>query len=408
MKGDFHPRSGAIRLDRAAEAGTRRQDSSNLSPEIRSLTMGTGRRAPQLSGPRRLNTYTAQRIAATGPARRHPDNETPWVIVLVAHLERGSAPTPDVLVDRLEGVAPNFPLISSRLHGKWWVPSTLPVISVAESGTAPLAVAPIAAFDLRNEPPVRVVVDMQRDWLVLCAHHFAFDGLGVVSLLRSLLTGSSEVAPDYRVRISPRRAPTDAIRRLIWPADRVAPSDAPPEADSFVSTKVTLPGRNLTARLSRATAAAAGEHNRMRNRPLRRIGLSVAVGGVGGEAATYRRVDVLPGQDVVAAVNEALADPEVPTEVNGLPPGAFLLRPLLKRFSDTALISNLGRLDLNSVTSVEFYPVARGRSAVAIGAAGLAGQPITLTLRARDLDANDAELFLERIVVHLDAQDERS
>jgi hypothetical protein len=139
----------------------------------------------------------------------------------------------------------------------------------------------------------------------------------------------------------------------------------------------------------------------MRNRSLARIGLSIAVGGVGKEAATYRRVDLSPSEDVQAAVNHALSDPAVPPEVNGLPPGAFLLRPFLTRFSDTMLISNLGRLDL-PVMSVEFFPVARGRSAVSIGAVGLSDRPVTLTLRARDLDPIDAKTLLDRIAVHLE------
>jgi hypothetical protein len=301
----------------------------------------------------------------------------------------------------LEGVAADSPLLASRLRGKWWIPSSIPGISVAESGASPLDVAPTEKFDLWNEPPLRVVTDPQGDWLLLCAHHFAFDGLGMVSLLPSLLTGTSEVLPQYGVRASPRRAPTDAVRRLVRPADPIARSATAPRADSFVSTEVNLSGPGITAKLARASAEAAREHNRDHNRPLKRIGLSVAVGGVGREAATYRRVDVFPDQDVESAVTMALADPTVPAEVNGLPPGAFLLRPLLKRFSDTMLVSNLGRLDLDGVTKVEFYPVARGRSAVAVGATGLTGQPVTLTLRARDLNPKDAARFLERIVARL-------
>jgi len=119
------------------------------------------------------------------------------------------------------------------------------------------------------------------------------------------------------------------------------------------------------------------------------------------DAATYRRIDLSPGQDAETAVVTALADPAVPAEIKGLPPGAFLLRPLLNRFSDTMLVSNLGRLNLESVTRVEFYPVARGRSAVSIGAAGLMDKRVTLTLRARDLDSGDTASLLERIVANL-------
>lgn len=136
-------------------------------------------------------------------------------------------------------------------------------------------------------------------------------------------------------------------------------------------------------------------------RRLHRIGISVAVGGVGGEGATYRRVDVSSLEDVEAEVRVALSDPTVPPELKGLPRGAFLLQPLLQRFSDTLLVSNLGRLHLPEVRSLEFYPVARGRSAVAIGAAGLEGGSTTLTVRSKHLSQSDAEALLSRITAAL-------
>ena len=334
-------------------------------------------------------------------AVRHPDRQTAWVIVLLAHVVAGAAPSPEVMRERLTTASSGFPLIASRLHGKWWIRSRAPEIAVAAPGSSPLDIAPIGPFDLQNESPVRVVVAAEGEWLLLCAHHFAIDGLGMVSLMNSILTGARGSAPDYTVSNAPRRLPTDALRRLATPADPIAPSAAPPPAETFVSAQVQLTGRNVTARLGRACAEAAWEHNRAQGRPLRRFGLSVAVGGAHGEGATYRRIDFAPGQDVETAVSRALADPSVPADLTSLPPGAHLLRPLLKRFSDTMLVSNLGRLEVPA-SGVEFYPVARGRSAVAVGAAGLAGRPTTVTLRARDLDASDATALLNRIVIHLE------
>lgn len=322
--------------------------------------------------------------------------------MLIAHLEAGSVAPRDVLVERLGAAAANFPLMASRMHGKWWIPSSIPDVFVAEAGVSPLEIAPIGPFDLAEESPVRVVTASDGNWLMLCAHHFAIDGLGMVSLLRALLTGRPGSLPGYRVRNSPGHPATHSLQRLIRPADPIAPSAIAPSSESFAATDVLLSGPNFTARLSRASVEAVREHNHTRSRPLRRIGLSIAVGGVDTDAATYRRVDLSPGQDAEAAVIEALADPAVPAEIKGLPPGAFLLRPLLNRFSDTILVSNLGRLDLESVTRVEFYPVARGRSAVSVGAAGLAGKRVTLTLRARNLDSDDTASLLERIAVSLE------
>ena len=317
--------------------------------------------------------------------------------MLIAHLAPGSGPSPSVLSERLEASPTDFPLLGSRMQGKWWVPSSPPDVTSAPPGTSPIDVAPIQPFDLHHEAPLRVIYSTDRSWLMLCAHHFAIDGLGMVSLLRSLLGGSRGVS-GYRVRNSPRQPPTGLMRRFLKPADSVASSLTLPSSESFSSIDVALSGPDITARLCRASVEAVREHNLSLGRPLRRIGLSVAVGGVGRDAATYRRIDLTPGQDVEGAVKEALADPSVPTEIKGLPPGAFLIRPFLNRFSDTLLVSNLGKLDLDPVSKIEFYPVARGRSGLSIGAAGVAGQSGSLTLRATNLNNGDASSLLGRIV----------
>lgn len=344
-------------------------------------------------------------IRAAGPAHRHPDRRTAWVIVLLARLGSENVHPPVPLLDaRLEEAASTeFPLLRGRLHGDRWVRSTPPVVRVEAHAPDPLAVAPLGPFDLTSEPPLRVMTDRDGGWLLLCAHHFAFDGLGMVSLLRHLLTGSASRAPDYTKRTSPRRNLTEPLRRLLAPAHRVAPSPDPPARESFASAQVEIAGPNVTARLASACVEAARTHNIAQRRPLRRAGLSVAVGGVGGESATYRRIDVRPGDDIEGRVRAALASPAVPPEVNGLPRGSFLLRPVLARFSDTVLVSNLGRLDL-PLRSLEFYPVARGRSAVAVGAAGLGGRATTITVRARDLDRRDATSFLDNVITNMEEE----
>jgi hypothetical protein len=343
-------------------------------------------------------------IAASAPVRRHPDRRTTWIIVLLARTEEGAVPPPDVLLERTEAAALDAPLLASRLHGEWWVPSSAPPVTVARSGD-PLETAPLHSFDLRQEPPLRIVTSARRDWLLLAGHHFAFDGLGMVSVLRALLSGLSEPAPNYAELDATPHSMAPAFARLLRPADPVAPSGRTPLADSFASADMRLSGPNVTAALARASATAVSVHNAQASRNLRRIGISVAVGGVGGQGATYRRIDVSAVDEVEAAVMSALADPMVPAELKGLPPGAFLLQPLLQRFSDTFLVSNLGRLDLPEVRRLEFYPVARGRSALAIGAAGLVGGETTLTLRSRTLAQPDAESLLTKITRALPRRD---
>jgi hypothetical protein len=339
-------------------------------------------------------------IAPSAPVRRHPDRRTTWIIVLLARTEEGAVPPPNVLLDRIQLATVDAPLLASRLHGQRWTRSSAPAITVAEPG-CPLDSAPLRSFDLRHEPPLRVVTSARRNWLLMAGHHFAFDGLGMVSVLRALLSGISEAAPDYASLDATSHSLTPALLRLLHPADPVAPSEQQPAVDSFVSALATMRGPAVTAVLARACAVAVSSRNARVGRPLRRIGISVAVGGVGGQGATYRRVDVTDPREVEAAVKGALSDPSVPPEMKGLPPGAFLLQPVMQRFSDTVLVSNLGRLDLPGVRRLEFYPVARGRSALAIGAAGLVGGPTTLTLRSRTLSPPDAESLLSDVVASL-------
>jgi hypothetical protein len=339
-------------------------------------------------------------IRASELVRRHPDRRTTWIIVVLARLEPGALPPVPVLLERLASAADAFPLMYSRLRGSWWVPAPGPAISVVPDAE-PLAAAPLQPLSLKDESPLRLMTPTGGGWLLLCAHHFAFDGLGMVELLRTLLTGETATGTDYMVQSSPRRLPLDLIRRFLQPADRILPSAVAPEVDSFVARQIPLGGREVTARLARACAAAATAHNAHRGSPIRRIGLSVAVGGVNGEAATYRRLDVVPGQDTKAAVAASLADPRIPGELAALPRGAFVLAPILSRFSDTVLVSNLGRPDLPGVTGIEFYPVARGRSGVAIGATGVAGQPTTVTVRARDLSPEDTARLLGSVIDEL-------
>jgi hypothetical protein len=162
-----------------------------------------------------------------------------------------------------------------------------------------------------------------------------------------------------------------------------------------------LKGPGVTARLSEACVAAVRAHNRERGWPSNRIGISVPVGGVHGESATYRRVDVKGDQSVRQSVDLALRDPAVPSELAHIPRWASLIRPVIARLSDTCLVSNLGRCEVPGVSALEIFPVARGRSAVAFGATGIPGRPATLTLRARDLDRGDATMLLDRAVDEL-------
>jgi hypothetical protein len=134
------------------------------------------------------------------------------------------------------------------------------------------------------------------------------------------------------------------------------------------------------------------------------VGISLAVGGEPGfeNRASYRRIDVRAGDDVDAEVAVALASTDEPLELSRAPRFARGLAFLSHRASDTFLVSNLGRVIVPQVDRVDFYPVARGRSAIAVGAVGVLDGESTVCLRARDLGPADAEALLDTIVLGLE------
>jgi hypothetical protein len=62
------------------------------------------------------------------------------------------------------------------------------------------------------------------------------------------------------------------------------------------------------------------------------------------------------------------------------------------------LVSNVGCHAMPGVSRLEFFPVARGGSSVAVGAAGVKPGWAVVTLRARWLSRPDAEALLADLV----------
>jgi len=324
------------------------------------------------------------------------------VVVLVARGEDRLV-DPGLVQDRLDLLPTVSPLVAGRLRGGHWSIDTPPVVEVVPGPVEFQPALPLHPFDLAGEAPLRVVIGGDGTWLALCAHHFAFDGLGMVSVLRSLLTGHLERASVYTATSvsSQPESRWPLFRRLVRPVDPVAPSRPSPSGEVLESQPVELSGKRITARLADACSRAVVAHNRARGERIDRIGITAAVGGVGGDSATYRRIDLDVGDPVLSAVDAALAVEEVPRDAVSVPRAARLLAPVLGRLSDTILVSNLGRLDLVGVHRVDFFPVARGRSAVAFGAASARGGESTLSIRARRLDRHDARSLLERAIAEM-------
>jgi hypothetical protein len=329
---------------------------------------------------------------------RHPDRRTSWIVVWAATLE---APLEAAtLGERLARLHAALPLVGARLRAESWLTGPAPEPLVIEG--EPLAEAALLhRFELAGEGPLRVLLAPERRRLALAFHHAAFDGMAIASILTALMGGPlpEPGAPPAR-RASGRRR--RALSRLLWPADPVAPS-TDRAGECLLVREVRLSGKGVTGRIAAACVAAAGARNAATRRDWRRIGVSVAIRGPGGGAntASYRRVDLGPGDPVAERVAEAMESDAEPPELASPGRALRLLTPLSDRFSDSLLISNMGRQPIPGLARLEAFPVARGRSAVAFGAAGLERGPTTLTLRSRDLARGDAEALLDDAVARL-------
>jgi len=327
----------------------------------------------------------------------HPDQTSTWSVVVAGVMT--TRVDAGVIRARLGELADAVPAVRARLLDDNWVPGDVPDVVLVDSD--PLA-SPLmsARYSLATEPPVRVVLERSGERVAVAGHHAAFDGLGLVALLAGL-AGEPLPTPEAGAPIAPSFVPgrfdgRRLISGLAHPADRVAPSPVEPIAECFVSRDVDLSGPHVTARLADACVRAVAARNGELGSPWARVALSIGVGGQGGvgNQASYRRVELGPGTDVVAAVTAAIEDPTEPSELRHAPKSARWLRPLASRLSDSLLISNVGRHPIAGVQRLLFFPVARGRSAVAIGAAGVAAGRATVTLRARYLSEADGEQLL--------------
>jgi hypothetical protein len=337
-----------------------------------------------------------------------------------------------ILEARVRRLWEQSPIIGAVLHRERWMRGTPPAVNpsacVAEADDFGVLGE---RFALDREPPLRLRLTEGNTALVLEGHHAAFDGLGLATVVAELTSPTGGRVDDAPVRSidgvkgdrskgdrsNGDRATGDGASagpslasRLLHPADRVAPSSPRPAQESFVAHDIQVgSGTDFTVAWARECVGAAFAHNSERGVPFRRAGLSLGLGGsrVVGNTATYRRVDVDPrrGGDIGPAVRAALRDQREPAEFRFAPStlGA-LARPVAHRFSDSMLLSNLALVDAPGVRRLLFFPVARGRSAVAFGAASVARGHATLTVRARDLDTRDARMLVARVANRLGFQ----
>jgi hypothetical protein len=309
------------------------------------------------------------------------------------------------LAARLDALHARLPIIGARLRGDEWVAGAAPPVRQLAK---PLGACPLVdRFDLGTDAPLRVAATPDGIGLAVAGHHAAFDGLSLVALLGALAGGElpspMAVTHSAPTRNGQRAGLFGAARRVLRPADRIAPSIPPPPHETFATQPVQLHGPDVTARIVAASVAAGADHNARRGRRWRRIAVSVGIGGSGaiGNTASYRRIELDARADPRAAVTAALRDRSEPFELSRAPALLRFLAPLARRLSDSILVSNLGVHQVPGATSVSFFPVARGRSAVAVGAVGLVGGPSSVSVRARDLSEDDVGALLGEVVVCL-------
>ena len=355
-------------------------------------------------------------VAATAPRRasahdlailRHPDRKTGWVQLIAATLSEPLSEPASTCDERLAEINRRAPIIGARLRGETWIPGDPPRTTVVESDPldAPLLLEP---FGLSSGPPVRVLASADGRRIALAVHHAALDGRGAVMLVHALGGGPIphwEIEASTPSNGSRGTLPLAALKRVLRPADRVPPSLVPPARDSLAVRRLRSVGFLVVPRIAAAAIEAIAERSKALGSPWRRIGLSIPVGGatVGiGNIATYRRVDLRRGEIVHRAVWRAIKAGPMPSEFSRSPRSLRFLSPIADRFSDSLLVANHGRYELPGIHELDVFPVARGRSAVAIGAAAIAGGESTIALRARDLSKEDTEQLLEQMIRRLE------
>jgi hypothetical protein len=234
-------------------------------------------------------------------------------------------------------------------------------------------------------------------------HHAAFDGLALVAILRALVDGELPT-PVSSPPPGPPGSKRPLVERLVRPADALVPTPGVWPGDAYATGTVDLTGKGITGRIAAAAIGAAADHQARHAGRLRKVGLTIAIGGPAGvgNVASYRRIDVAPTDPVADLVQTALHTPEEPGEQVSAPKLVMrALEPVVERFSDTLLISNLGRQRLPGVRRVDFFPVARGASAVCVASCAVEGAETSLTVRARDLSPGDARRLVAGTVERL-------
>jgi hypothetical protein len=252
--------------------------------------------------------------------------------------------------------------------------------------------------------------------LLLAAHHGAIDGLGLIGLL-GVATAGRAVSSARGVGAAPPRgsitawAAVRAVRSLASPPPRVAPAHRGAADGDHVLARAAAPGLSGgTARLTSAALRAIASWNRQRGEPAFPAVVAVGASHRGGDAITldnqaaWLRVTLDSGDDGSTAARLAAAEPQpVAPPWRGPRLAGAAMALVAGRMGSTLLVSNLGAVSgIDGLESLAFWPVAYGRSGVAIGAASVDGQTtVTVRAPARGFTAGDARQLVEGVAAQL-------
>ncbi len=257
--------------------------------------------------------------------------------------------------------------------------------------------------------------------LILAAHHSILDGLGLMALLRIALdrpVGSTVAGLDAR-SVSRRgfavTAVSRAFRAAVRPSARIAPEGGQAGASGDHLSVHRAPGESAgTALLVVAMGRSIERWNRAhegRTRGLEvSVGVSLRPGRVAGldEGSAYMLLR-LPRWDADAVrrtLRNGVLEPVSPSGRTGRALDV-VARPVARLMSDrmgsSGLVSSIGRLDVPpEVHAVALYPVAHGRSGVALGAAAAHGTTtLAFRMRRRDFGREAVEEFASTFLSEL-------
>lgn len=332
--------------------------------------------------------------AAEAAVLHHPDRRSAWAVLVTAQIAGGLAVDIDRVTDR-------HPLASARWDGKRWLPGSPPRPTVGPPDLSP--------FNLGLEGPLRVSTQPEAGLVHVVGHHSAFDGLALartVAILIDADAGFGELPTQGAAAPTAGPAGRSRTKSAAWALLRPNASVSP-TTKSAGEFRAWRPSPRDTSRLTARLADAATRSLSERGLDPARgpVGISVATGGSTQliNDASFTRLRVRPDEGVADLVTTAVRSDVLPPELRHPSRLLWLLGPIANRLSDTFLVSNLGRVDIPGVSRLEFYPVARGRSAVAFGAVGVKGGPSTVTIRSLYLSPEDATAILDDVVRRLES-----